>query len=44
MHDFSGNQKTLGAVENIINYGLDNGYVFRKITDETPMVRHSINN
>lgn len=44
MHDFSGNEKTLSALASIIDYGLENGFVFRKITDETPMVTHSINN
>ena len=44
MHDFSGNTKTLNALENIINYGLKNGYRFEKITDDTPMVTHKVNN
>lgn len=44
MHDFGGNHKTIGALESIIDYGLENGYVFRRITDETPMVTHSVNN
>lgn len=44
MHDFAGNEKTVNALERIIDYGIENGYVFRKITDETPMVRHSVNN
>lgn len=44
MHDFSGNTKTLNALENIINYGINNGYTFDKITENTPMVTHSVNN
>lgn len=44
MHDFAGNEKTVNALERIIDYGIENGYVFRKITDETPMVKHSVNN
>ena len=44
MHDFSGNTKTLNALENIINYGINNGYTFDKITESTPMVTHSVNN
>lgn len=44
MHDFSGNTKTLNALEDIINYGLNNGYTFSKITENTPMVTHSVNN
>ena len=44
MHDFSGNTKTLNALENIINYGINNGYTFDKITESTPIVTHSVNN
>ena len=44
MHDFSRNNKTLEALSDIIDFGLQNGYVFRKITDETPMIKHSVNN
>ncbi len=44
MHDFSNNQKTVDALSAIIDYGLENGYVFRKITEETPMVTHKIYN
>ena len=44
MHDFSKNNKTLNALADIIDFGKQNGYVFRKITEDTPMVRHSVNN
>lgn len=44
MHDFAGNKKTLDALERIIDYGLNNGYIFRNITDLTPMVTHTVNN
>ena len=44
MHDFSRNNKTLNALADIIDFGKQNGYVFRKITEDTPMVRHSVNN
>lgn len=44
MHDFSKNNKTLESLSDIIDFGLQNGYVFRKITNETTMVRHSVNN
>lgn len=44
MHDFTKNTPTIGALQRIIDYGKQNGYVFRKITDETPMVTHSVNN
>lgn len=44
MHDFSGNTKTLNALADIIDYGINNGYTFEKITENTPMVTHGINN
>lgn len=44
MHDFSGNTKTLNALADIIDYGLNNGYTFSNITESTPMVTHNINN
>ena len=44
MHDFAGNYKTIDALDSIISWGIEQGYVFRKITDETPMVKHGVNN
>ena len=44
MHDFAGNHKTIDALDNIIDWGLEQGYVFRRITEETPMVKHGVNN
>ena len=44
MHDFSGNKKTIEALEKIIIYGKNNGYTFEKITPNTRMMRHGINN
>ena len=44
MHDFSHNNKTLDALSDIIDFGLNNGYVFRRITYDTKMVTHSVNN
>lgn len=44
MHDFGGNTKTLNALADIIDYGLNNGYTFSNITENTPMVTHHINN
>lgn len=44
MHDFSGNTKTLNALESIIDFGLQNGYTFETITEETQMVTHKTNN
>ncbi len=44
MHDFNGNTKTLNALEAIIDYGIENGYTFARITEDTPMVTHRVNN
>lgn len=44
MHDFAKNNKTIDALNSIIDWGLEQGYVFRKITEETPMVTHGVNN
>ena len=44
MHDFSGNDKTINALQRIITWGKENGYVFRAMTASTPEVHHGINN
>lgn len=44
MHDFSGNNKTVDALERIIQYGKKNGYIFKAITSDTEMMKHNINN
>ena len=44
MHDFSGNTKTLNALSSIIDFGIKNGYTFKNITENTPMVTHKPNN
>ncbi len=44
MHDFSGNEKTIGALEDVIEYGEENGYTFLPITPSTPVVHHPILN
>lgn len=44
MHDFSSNTKTLNALRAIIQYGKQNGYIFKAITKDTPMVTHHVNN
>lgn len=44
LHDYAGNTKTLNALEGIIDFGLQNGYTFSKITSSTPMVTHTPNN
>ena len=44
MHDFGGNTKTLNALSDIIDYGINNGYTFSSINESTPMITHSVNN
>ena len=44
MHDLNGKQYTLEALPDIIDYGFQNGYSFQKITKQTPMITHHINN
>lgn len=43
MHDTS-DTKLLEALGDIIDYGLQNGYKFSKITETTPLVTHKVNN
>ena len=42
MHDIYGS--TVDAVKDIIKYGKDNGYTFEKITMDTEMYTHYVNN
>ncbi len=44
MHDFSGNYKTVKALNKIIIYGKKHGYEFRAINDTTPVVHHNVQN
>lgn len=44
MHDAGNKKQTLGALRDIIKYGKDNGFIFDKITMETPLITHSVNN
>ena len=44
MHDFEKNEAILEALPQIIDYAKENGYVFEKITEETPMVKHRVFN
>ena len=44
MHDFQNNYKTLNALRDIIDYGIENGYTFAAIDMNTPLVRHRVNN
>ncbi len=44
MHDFSGNYKTIKALDRIIRYGKSHGYEFRAITESTTAVHHGVQN
>ena len=44
MHDSTGNQKTVDALQRIIDYCFENGYEFRIITKDTTAVHHNIAN
>ena len=44
MHDTNAKSMTLKALPRIIDYGLENGYKFERITESTPMVTHKPNN
>lgn len=44
MHDFSGNDKTIRALEKIIKYGKAQGYTFLPITASTAEIHHAILN
>lgn len=44
MHDFNGNNKTVEALPEIIDYGLQNGYRFEVITTDTEMIAQKIQN
>ena len=44
MHDFSGNTKTINALNAIIKYGKSHGYEFRTISDSTAQVHHNVQN
>lgn len=44
MHDFASNHPTEGALEKIIRYGKENGYIFLPITETTREIHHYINN
>lgn len=44
MHDFANNDKTINALDRIIQYGKKNGFVFRPITASTQEVHHGVNN
>ncbi|MDO5476094.1 MAG: polysaccharide deacetylase family protein [Eubacteriales bacterium] len=44
MHDFAKNDKTVEALGRIIAYGKENGYLFRRITEKTPLCVHKVYN
>lgn len=44
MHDKNGNTKTLYALKDIIKTAKNKGYTFDKITNNTPMIAHSVKN
>lgn len=44
MHDHSSKSTTADALQDIINYGNQNGYIFCRIDENTPDVRHNIAN
>lgn len=44
MHDGYGHQPTADALQKIIDYAKENGYVFSEITEETIPVQHGVNN
>ena len=44
MHDSNGHTSTVNALRDIIKYGKNNGYTFKAITSDTPIVRHGVNN
>lgn len=44
MHDLSYNVKTVDALKSIINDSKNKGYTFARITYDTPMIVHRVNN
>ena len=44
MHDSYGKDTSAEALEDIIKYGLENGYTFAGLSSNTPPVHHPINN
>lgn len=44
MHDSSSHASSADALRDIIKYGKNNGYSFKAISSNTPIVRHGVNN
>ena len=42
LHDIKG--YTANALEDMIKYGLEQGYTFKAINDDTPMIHQRVNN
>ena len=44
MHDFSGNDKTINALQRIIDWGKQHNFVFRGMSPSTVEIHHGVNN
>lgn len=44
MHDYTNNDKTINALQKIINYGKKNGYTFLPLSASTTPVHHGVSN
>lgn len=44
LHDTSSKQSSADALQEIIDYGIENGYTFCPVTESTEMVHHHVNN
>lgn len=44
LHDTSAKQSSADALQGIIDFGIENGYTFRPVTESTMMVHHKVNN
>lgn len=44
LHDTSSKQSSADALQDIIDYGIENGYTFCPVTEDTTMVHHHVNN
>ncbi len=44
MHDYGGMENTADAALKIVEWGLENGYAFDRLTPETPLYQHGVNN
>lgn len=44
LHDTSSKQSSVDALQDIIDFGIENGYTFCPVTEDTKMVHHHVNN